>query len=146
MRERFFEPGIFAAFCEGFTAELRRMRRELGGVEREIQKILGAIEAGVPPLTIKEAMIRLEAPKAILTAALAEPPLPAFHARMAEVYREKATALAAGLELHEKRDTARLALRGFLERIGIPPGEALLQVVGNVGVMSRPRKAEPFIN
>jgi site-specific DNA recombinase len=70
-----------------------------------------------------------------LTTALAVPPLPALHPRMAEVYREKATALAAGLEHDEQRDAARLALRGFLEKIIIPPGDGLLQVVGNVGVM-----------
>ena len=28
IRERFFEPGAFAAFCEGFTAELTAQRRE----------------------------------------------------------------------------------------------------------------------
>jgi hypothetical protein len=54
---------------------------------------------------------------------------------MAAVFQQKATALAAGLEHDEKRDAARMALRGFLERIVIPPGEALLQVVGNLGAM-----------
>jgi site-specific DNA recombinase len=110
-------------------------RRELAGVEREIQKIIRAILDGVPALRIKDAIIALEARRATLTAALAEPPLPALHPQMAEAYREKATALAAGLEHDEQRDAARMALRGFLEKIIIPPGEGLLQVVGNVRVM-----------
>jgi hypothetical protein len=54
---------------------------------------------------------------------------------MAAVFQQKATALAAGLEHDEKRDAARMALCGFLERIVIPPGEGLLQVVGNLGAM-----------
>jgi hypothetical protein len=45
------------------------------------------------------------------------------------------TVLSAALEHDEQRDAARLALRGFLEKIIIPPGQALLQVVGNVGAM-----------
>jgi hypothetical protein len=28
MRERFSEPGAFAAFCQGFTAEIALQRRE----------------------------------------------------------------------------------------------------------------------
>ena len=54
---------------------------------------------------------------------------------MADVFRRKATTLAAGLEHDEQRDAARQALRGFLERIEIPPGDGLLQVVGNLGSM-----------
>jgi hypothetical protein len=54
---------------------------------------------------------------------------------MAEVFRQKATTLAAGLENDGQRDAARQALRGFLDKIVIPPGDGLLQVVGNVSSM-----------
>jgi hypothetical protein len=54
---------------------------------------------------------------------------------MADLFRQKATALAAGLEHDEHRDAARQALRGFLDKIIIPPGDGLLQVVGNFGRM-----------
>jgi hypothetical protein len=37
-----------------------------------------------------------------------------------------------GLEL---RESARTTLRGFIDHIVIPPGDALLQVVGNLGEM-----------
>jgi site-specific DNA recombinase len=58
MRERFFEPGAFAEFCEAFTAEMALQRREhlaqmagakreLGVVEREIKKLIRAIKDGV---------------------------------------------------------------------------------------------------
>ncbi len=146
MRELFFEPGAFAAFCDGFTAEMtlqRRehlaqmagARRELAAVEREITKLVQAIKEGASALAINNELLTLEARKAALATALAEPPLPAFHPRMAEVFRQKATTLAAGLEHDEQRDAARQALRGFLDKIVIPPGDGLLQVVGNVGSM-----------
>ena len=61
--------------------------------------------------------------------------LAALHPHMAEVFRQKATTLAAGLEHDEQRDAARQALRGFLDKIVIPPGDGLLQVVGNFGSM-----------
>ena len=146
MRELFFEPGAFAAFCEAFTAEMtlqRRehmaqmagARRELAAVEREIGKLVQAIKDGVSALAIKNELLTLEARKAALTTALAEPPLPALHPQMGEVFRQKATTLAAGLEHDERRDAARQALRGFLQSIIIPPGDGLLQVTGNLGVM-----------
>jgi hypothetical protein len=54
---------------------------------------------------------------------------------MADVFRQKATMLAAGLEHDAQRDAARQALRGFLDKIVIPAGDGLLQVVGNIGSM-----------
>ena len=147
MRERFFEPGAFAAFCEGFTAELTRPApRAPGRAGRQLDaswpplsddspKILKALTDGYRSESWKTELVTLDARKAALTAALAAPPLPALHPKMADVFREKATTLAAGLEHDEQRDAARLALRGFLDKIVIPPGDGLLQVVGNVGSM-----------
>jgi hypothetical protein len=43
--------------------------------------------------------------------------------------------LVTALEHNEERDAARVALRGFLDRIVIPEGDGLLQVVGNLGEM-----------
>ena len=57
------------------------------------------------------------------------------HPNMAEVFRQKATALAEGLEQDGERDAARQALRGFIDQIVIPPADGLLQVVGNLGAM-----------
>ena len=65
------------------------------------------------------------------------PPVPALHPKMAEVCRQKATTLAAALQHHddETRDAARRTLRGFIDKIIIPPGEGLLQVAGDLGRM-----------
>lgn len=35
----------------------------------------------------------------------------------------------------EQRESARQAIRGLIDRIVIPPGDGLLQVVGNLGEM-----------
>jgi hypothetical protein len=63
------------------------------------------------------------------------PQMPALHPNMAEVFRQKATALAAGLEHDGQRDGARQVLRGFIDQIVIPSGNGLLQVVANLGAM-----------
>jgi len=56
---------------------------------------------------------------------------------MADVFQQKTMQLAAALEHEdeEQRETARQTLRGFVEKIVIPPGDGLLQVVGNLGEM-----------
>jgi hypothetical protein len=146
MRERFFEPGAFAAFCQGFTAEIalqRRehlahmagARRELVAVERRQKEILNALAEGYRAEAWNAELLTLDTRRVALTIALAEPPVPAMHPQMAEVFRQKATTLTAGLEHDEQRDAARQALRGFLDRILIPSGDGLLRVVGNVGAM-----------
>lgn len=146
MRERFFERGAFAAFCKGFTAELEAQRRErltlqagarreLAHVEREIWKLIQAIKNGVSGLVVRDAINALEARRAALAATVAEPVVPALHPNMAEVFRHKTTTLSAGLEHDDQRDAARQALRGFIDKIVIPPGDGLLQVVGNLGKM-----------
>ncbi len=53
---------------------------------------------------------------------------------MADVFRQKAATLAKGLVSDDKRDKARLELRGFVDRIVIPQ-DGLLEVVGNLGMM-----------
>jgi len=146
MRKRFFEPGAFAAFCEAFTAEMTLQRREhlahmtgvrqeLVLIDRRLNEILKAFSEGLRSESWKADLLNLDARKAALTIALSEPPLPALHPHMAEVFRQRATTLVAALEHDAQRDAARQALRGFLDKIVIPPGEEPLQVVGNLGSM-----------
>src|SRR5262249_37553958 len=63
------------------------------------------------------------------------PPPPILHPHMANVFRQKAELLANALEHDAERDAARQALRGFIDRIIVPPDDGLLQVVGNFGEM-----------
>ena len=146
IRERLFEPGAFAAFCDGFAAEMEAdrkerlaqcatARRELANVERNIKKVIESIKQGVPGDMLKDEATALQNRKLALQAALADPPAPALHPDMATLFRLKVTTLAAGLEKDEFRDEARETLRGFLDHIVIPPGDGLLRVVGNFGKM-----------
>jgi len=150
MQKQFFEQDAFDAFCEGFTEELNRLRREhraqlasapreIAGIKRRSQEILKLLLEGFRNEEWKDELRRLDERRAeleaIVAAGVTEPPKPALHPHMAEVFRQKATRLAAALEHDEQSDAARLALRGFVEKIVIPPGDGLLQVVGNLGEM-----------
>jgi DNA invertase Pin-like site-specific DNA recombinase len=108
MRERFFEPAAFDAFCKGFTKEMEERRREhvqqlagarreLAAVERRQRAILNALAEGYRSEAWKAELETLDDRKAGLTAALTEPPLPALHPNMAEVFRRNVLTLAEGL-------------------------------------------------
>ena len=60
-----------------------------------------------------------------------------FARNMAGVFEQKIRTLAVALEHEdlEQRESARSTLRGFIDRIVIPPGDGLLHVVGNLGEM-----------
>ena len=74
--------------------------------------------------------------EALIAADKAEPPPPALHPNMARVFEQRIGQLAAlEHEDAELREKARQALRGFIDRIVIPPGDALLQIVGDLGSM-----------
>jgi site-specific DNA recombinase len=120
-------------------AAIGATNRELERVNREIQKVIEAIKAGFALPELKTEMDALQNRKKALVSQLAaadDPsPPPALHPQMAEVFRQKTMQLVAGLEHQGEHDTARQALRGFLEKIVIPPGNGLLQVVGSLGQM-----------
>ena len=115
--------------------------REIVGLDRHSKEILDLLLQGFRDEAWKDELKSLDQRrtdlKAMLAAAAKEPPLPALHTHMAEVFRHKTMQLAAALEHEdeEEREAARQALRGFIDRIVIPPGDALLQVVGNFGEM-----------
>jgi site-specific DNA recombinase len=117
------------------VAQLAGSRRELAGVDRRLKEIMSALAEGYRSEAWKAELVLLDARTMALTQALAEPPIPALHPRMADVFRQKAATLAAGLEHDEHRDAAPQAPRGFLQSIIIPPGNGLLQVTGHLGAM-----------
>ena len=59
------------------------------------------------------------------------------HGSIVGIFEQKIRTLAAALEHEdlEMREAARTTVRGFIDRIVIPPGDGLLQVVGNLGEM-----------
>lgn len=80
---------------------------------------------------------RREELKAKLAAADAPPPL--LHPEMADLYRQKVTALAQALEHPETRTEACEALRGVIEAIILTPGdvegELRIELKGNLAAM-----------
>ena len=105
-------------------------------------QILGYLNGGFGEVEawrveVRQNELRRAELNATVTAGAAQPPPPALHPNMAGVFEQKIRALAAALEHEdiEQRESARTTLRGFIDRIVIPPGDALLQVVGNLGEM-----------
>jgi hypothetical protein len=121
--------------------KLAAATREIATVNPRSKEILELLLQGFRDEAWKEDLRALEARRTELQAAVAnadtEPALPALHPQMAEIFRQKTLQLAAALEQddEEQRASAREALRGFIDQIVIPPGEGLLQVVGNFGEM-----------
>ncbi|SFF14630.1 hypothetical protein [Methylobacterium sp. 13MFTsu3.1M2] len=88
LRTHLMEPELLREFCAEFTREVNRLRiergaelgakrRELERTERELDKAIDAILAGIPPLKLKAKIETLEGRKAELTAFLGdaqEPP------------------------------------------------------------------------
>jgi len=150
MRERFFDRGAFNEFCLAYTEEMNRLRREhraklaaapreIASINRRSKEILELLLQGFRDEAWKEELRMLEQRRTELEVAIAntetEPALPALHPHMAEVFRRKTEDLASALE-HQDQDqraSARQALRGLIDQIVIPPGQGLLQVVGNLG-------------
>ncbi len=153
LQERFLaDADAFAEFCAGFTEEMNQQRREhrtrmaaapreLAALNRRSHEILELLLQGFRDEAWKAELHQIERRRAELEATIAsaeaEPTLPALHPHMAVVYRQKVEALAAALS-HEDdalRESARESLRGFITAIVIPPGDGLLEVRGDLGMM-----------
>ncbi|MEH6403934.1 MAG: hypothetical protein V7750_11210, partial [Sneathiella sp.] len=77
-------------------------------MEGKIRKIITAITDGMPALSLKDEMIRLEEEKATLTKTLASYPeeKPLLHPNMARLYREKIAKLTEALNEEEDKAEA----------------------------------------
>ena len=152
LQQRFFTPGRLEEFSREYVAETNRLRaeyrarvsaapRELEAVNRRSKQILELLLQDFRDEAWKDELRQIEIRRAELeatiSAAKAEPTLPALHPKMADVFRHKIEQLAKALQHDdvEQRGLARQTLRGFIDRIVIPPGDGLLQVVGNLGEM-----------
>lgn len=137
LQEKLLRQDLFQEFCDEFTREMNRLRMEhrasLSAAEREIEriearrrKLVESIMEGVPASEVKDELnanaARREELKARLAAADAPPPL--LHPEMAELYRQKVTALAQALEHPETRIEASEALRGLIDAIVLTPDQS----------------------
>ena len=145
-RERLDEwTGLYVAERNRLRAERRAKQadapRELASINARSKQILELLLNGFRDEAWKQELRRIEQRRAELEAVIAadkaEPPSPVLHPNMARVFEQKIGQLATALEHEdaELREKARQALRGFIDRIVIPPGDELLQVVGDLGSM-----------
>lgn len=152
LQRRFFTKERLDEWTRLYVAERNRLRaerrakqadapRELASINARSKHILDLLLNGFRDEAWKQELQQIEQRRteleALIAADKAEPLPPALHPSMAQVFERKIGQLAAALEHEdaELRETARQALRGFIDRIMIPPGDALLQVIGNFGEM-----------
>jgi site-specific DNA recombinase len=141
LQEKLLQQDLFDEFCDEFTREMNRLRMEhragLSAAEREIErievrrkKLVESIMDGVPASEVRHELnanaARHEELKAKLAAA--DEPLPLLHPGMADLYRQKVTALAQALEHSETRTEASEALRGLIDVIVLTPNQDELQI------------------
>jgi len=105
-----------------------------------------ALKDGLPASIVKDPLTALEAEQTELRARKersAQPP-PLLHPNMADVYREKVTQLARGLEYEESRTATAEALRGLIDAIVLTPqeGELKIELQGNLAAMLRAAHAQ----
>jgi site-specific DNA recombinase len=150
LQEKLLRQDLFDEFCQEFTRERNRLRMEhragLSAAEREIdriearrKKLIEMVMEGVSPSVVKDELnvnaARGEELTARLAAADAPPPL--LHPEMAELYRQKVTALAQALGHPETRTEASETLRGLIDAIVLTPeqNELRIELKGNLAAM-----------
>ena len=152
LQRRFFTKERLDEWTRLYVAERNRLRaerrakqsdapRELASINTRSKQILELLLNGFRDEAWKQELQQIEQRRteleALIAADKAEPPPPVLHPKMAQVFEQKIGQLASALEHEdaELRENARQALRGFIDRIVIPPGDALLQIVGDLGSM-----------
>jgi len=129
----------------GYVAETNRLRaehrakvadarRESEAIDRRQMQILGYLNGGFGEVEawkveVRQNEMRRAELQALIAAATSQMSPPGLHPNMATVFEQKIRGLAAALEYEdiEQRQSARTTLRGFIDRIVIPPRDALLQ-------------------
>ena len=142
LRTHLMEPKLFKEFCAEFAREVNRLRsersadievrrRELERTERELGKAIQAILDGVPGAVLKEKIGALEGRKGELTKLLAnaEEPPPLLHPNMAEIYRQRVTALYRGLQSEDGKAGSADVFRTLVDQVTLVPQAEELTIV-----------------
>ena len=156
MRTHMMEPKAFASFCEEFNAELDRLRKEHRSQSARLREdlsaattrrtgIMKALSEGFRSDGWKQELLDLDAQVDQLTSQLAQPAAPPLRPDMARIFKEATIALVTGVDRDSQQDGARQSLRAYVEKIVIPPGQGLLQVVGKPEVMLAVARGERAI-
>ena len=154
LRTRLMAPELAAEFITAFTIEWNRFiaersaergthERELATVVRQLDNLIDAVANGMRGSRLQTQMDGLEARKAALEAVLAAPipTAPRLHPNLAQVYREKVTALQAALTSADESAAALVSVRELIERIEVQPaadGKGLeIELTGEIASMVR---------
>ena len=152
LEERMMAPDVAATAMRAYAEETNRLNRarrsngnawraELENTERELEKAVDAILAGIPPLKLKERIERLEARKAELTSLLADAPddAPDLLPTASQIYAKKVARLTEALNRPEDRAEAAEALREHIQKIVLRPdpnrGEIDATLHGDLGII-----------
>lgn len=132
MRRELLRPGHLQAFAAGYLEVVNAWRceqlagvgnhkQELARADRRQQAIVDAIADGFRSPALREELEAIERKRAHLVAQAAVADVPELRpANMAALFRKKVAAIAS--------EVAAGAIRRFIERIAIPPGDATLRV------------------
>jgi len=150
--QQLMDPDLVASFVTAFSIEWNRLlaehgatgeaqRRELQVVERKITNLVDAISEGIRSADLKARLVTLEARRTEMQAhSMREADqLPALHANLAQVYREKVARLRDALHGPDSSEALEAA-RELIERVivhpprndGDPPG---IEIVGDFVAM-----------
>jgi len=149
LRHHLMDPSLFAEFCEEFTTEMNRLRKdaskaisalktEIKKIDRDLEMLVNLILRGGNAEKINDKMLLLEARKRDLEGSLvqAQEPPPLLHPSMAEHYRHQLDNLIHTLSEGEacNRSIAAKAIRSLIEKIVLTPeGEELaIEVCGDL--------------
>lgn len=141
LRHHLMQPEAVRLFVAEYNAELARLWRErhgrrdaheaeLGRVQKDIDRTVDAILAGIRSEEIRHRLATLEARKAELVAALTEPaePMAALHPGIAEVYAAKVADLATALNDPLIQSSASEAIRALIDEVCLVPEEGSLAI------------------
>ena len=151
LREHLMTPEVFELFCEEYTSERNRLRREasaalagkraeLKKVEAQIEKMIQAIMDGFYSPSMKDKMPLLEGRKSELLSELAqaEEPPALLHPAMAQEYKKRIDGPFKALEDEQTRLETSDDIRALIGRIvvasgGGEDGNAVLRLEGDLG-------------
>ncbi len=140
LRHHLMHPDLVKTFVDEFHREVNRqaaeqdagrdqIRRELEKTERDIQRVIEAIKAGVPGSAVKDEMATLENRRTDLIGRLERTPapIPRLHPNLAELYRRKVVNLGEALNEESTRAEAAEAIRALIEEVRLVPENGKLR-------------------
>ncbi len=141
LRHHLMHPDMVKTFIEEFHREVNRqagehdmdrdrIERDIEKTERDIQRVIEAIKAGVPGAAVKDEMATLEDRRSDLFSQKEHTPapMPRLHPNLAEVYRKKVATLAESLNEENTRADAAQAIQGLIEEVRLVPESGTLKI------------------